>query len=95
MHPYLVNTRRQAEKPKKAADYSVEQKQEFYSGLVYIGRDRGYQPGWAKNKYREKFGVWPQGMFDIPRPPTEDVWRFERAARIRYVKAREARERPL
>jgi hypothetical protein len=43
-----------------------DEKQSFYSELMWIAQARAYNPNWAKHKYREKFGVWPQGLDEIP-----------------------------
>jgi hypothetical protein len=39
--------------------WTMERKGEFYSELVHYAQTRGYKTGWAKHKYRSKFGVWP------------------------------------
>ena len=94
LDPFFIPGARQP-KPaaKKPEHYSHEEKQAFYSGLVYLCRERGYKSGWSANQYRDRFGVYPRGMFDIPTPPGPDVIAFERRSRIRYVKAREAQTR--
>lgn len=43
-----------------------EVKERFYSELVVIGREKGYKPGWASNKYRERFDVWPNKINQVP-----------------------------
>lgn len=47
-----------------------DDKQDFYSQLVFIAKEKNYNPHWASNIYREKFGVWPRGLKDNPIPPT-------------------------
>lgn len=37
----------------------MQVKQQFLSELNCYGRQKGYKAGWASNKYRERFGVWP------------------------------------
>ena len=39
--------------------WSPERKSQFYAELKYYASTRGYKEGWAKHKYRAKFGVWP------------------------------------
>ena len=39
--------------------YSPERKAEWLGELLHYAKTRGYQEGWAKHKYRAKFGVWP------------------------------------
>jgi DNA repair protein RadD len=65
-------------------------KQRWWSMLLQYGIDKGYRQGWAANKYREKFGVWPRGLWDAPLPPDLEVTNFIRHGQIRYAKRREA-----
>lgn len=39
--------------------YTTEDKVRWYSELRAYGRSKQYKDGWAANKYKEKFGVWP------------------------------------
>ena len=39
--------------------------QEFYSGLLFYAQKKGYDSGWAKHKYKEKFGIFPNGAKNI------------------------------
>jgi superfamily II DNA or RNA helicase len=32
------------------------EKQRWYSGLLFVARQRGYQPGWVSHTYKQKFG---------------------------------------
>ncbi|HEY2212307.1 MAG TPA: DEAD/DEAH box helicase [Bradyrhizobium sp.] len=38
---------------------SIEEKARIYAELKCYAERKDYKPGWATNKYREKFGVWP------------------------------------
>ena len=42
--------------------------QAFYSGLLHHAKQKGYAQGWARHKYREKFGQFPTGAQDIASP---------------------------
>lgn len=42
--------------------YTILEKEEFYGQLLGYARENGYKDGWVSHKYREKFGVWPNGM---------------------------------
>jgi DNA repair protein RadD len=64
-----------------------QQKREWYSQLLHICQDKGYQPGWAANKYREKFGSWPNGLDRTPMPPSLEVSKWVTASRIRWAKS--------
>ena len=53
-----------------------DEKQAFYSGLIDFALRRGWKIGWAKHKYREKFGVWPVGLEAVPMTPRKAVKEF-------------------
>lgn len=68
---------------------TMEEKQRWYSGLLWMALDRGYKPGWAANKYREKFGAWPaNGMHKLPSKPLDDVRGWVRHSQIKWAKSR-------
>jgi superfamily II DNA or RNA helicase len=64
-------------------------KQSFYCQLLWIARERGYKPGWAAHKYREKFDVWPRLKDDRPEPPAPEVLAWVRSRQVAYAKAME------
>jgi len=47
------------EKKKANRDMPYEDKARFLGELQRYGRSKGFKLGWALNKYRERFGVWP------------------------------------
>jgi len=53
---------KQAEKEKKKAPATHEEKQEWYSMFKAYAEERGHKDGSVAHKYREKFGVWPVNM---------------------------------
>ena len=63
-------------------------KQNFFSELNWIRRDRNYKPGWTNNKYKEKFGVWPRGLDDTYKPPSEETSRFVQRSMDAYFEHR-------
>lgn len=63
-------------------------RQRWYSEVLWICRERGYKPGWAANQYREKFGVWPRGLDDVPSQPGPEVASWVKSRLIRYAKGR-------
>lgn len=65
-----------------------DDKQDFYSQLVFIAREKAYNPHWADHKYREKFGVWPRGLTDIPTPPTMTTLKWIKSRNIRWSKGK-------
>ena len=62
-------------------------KQRWYSELIWICRDRGYKPGWAAAKFKDKFGDWPRNLRDEVATPSVEVIRWETAQRIRWAKS--------
>lgn len=71
-----------------------DEKQRWYSGLLYIQRDRKFAYGWVGHKYKSKFGVWPRGLNDTPMKPGQDIRNFARAAARAYSKTRNPADRP-
>ncbi|MEQ1768506.1 MAG: DEAD/DEAH box helicase [Devosia sp.] len=77
----------------KKREPSRQEKQRFYSGLLWFVERNGYRAGWAANNFRKKFGVWPRGMHEISAPPSADCSGWVTAQRIAFSKARKAEER--
>jgi len=65
-----------------------EDKQQVYSELLGIAKSRGYADGWVAHKYKDKFGVWPRGLQDLPLNPSPEIDRWVRSQMIRYSKGR-------
>jgi superfamily II DNA or RNA helicase len=55
--------------------------------LAYIARERGYRPGWASHKFKEKFGHWPTRKDVAPIMPSAEVRSWVRSRQIAYAKA--------
>jgi hypothetical protein len=59
--------------------------------LIHVAMERGYKPGWAAHKYKEKFGTWPpQGSSPRPILPILEVRSWVRSRLIAYAKGRGA-----
>ncbi len=67
-----------------------DEKQSFYSEMIYIAREKNYNPGWASHKYREKFGVWPRGLAEVPAQPTLKTMNWIKHSTIKWAKKRQA-----
>jgi len=63
-------------------------RQQFFSELLYIAKSKDYNPHWASHKYRERFGVWPNGI-DKQKTlvPSTDTLNWVKHKTIAYVKA--------
>jgi DNA repair protein RadD len=62
----------------------------FYGELCGIADERGYKPGWAAHKFKEKFGDWPRGMDGVEsRMPSAQTRRWVKSRMIAWAKGRE------
>lgn len=64
---------------KQNKEITYEQKQTFLSELLLHAKNKGYKKGWAANKYKERFGVWPNKI------EPKQVWHVSEET-IRYMK---------
>lgn len=67
---------------------SKDEKQDIWAQLRHIAVERGYKEGWAKWKYKERFGIWPRGLDDIEKPPTQLLMNWVRSRQIAFSKAK-------
>jgi DNA repair protein RadD len=65
-----------------------DDKQMFYSQLIWIAKERNYNRGWISHKYKEKFGVWPRDLAEVPSPPSMPVLNWVRSRNIAWAKTR-------
>ena len=77
----------------KSTDWPAADRHNFYRMLAWIAQDRRYQPGWARHKFKEKFGDWPMARHVAPLEPDEIVTAWVRSRDIAYAKAKEAERR--
>lgn len=83
-----------AKKRKKATEATMEEKARFFGELKAYARDRGFSPGWAANKYRERHSVWPNHptIRDAPeRILSAGTHSWIRSRNIAWAKAKEKR----
>lgn len=74
----------------KSEKASKEEKQAFYSKALWMADSRGYKPGWAANKYRERFNVWPRGLEESRTAPDQAFLNWEKSRRIAFAKSKGA-----
>lgn len=80
-------------KPAGKRVWSTAEKRSFYAQLLGYVREHGYKEGWAANKYREKFGVWPRGMDGTPAiRPSIEVASWIRSGQIKWAKSKKREE---
>ena len=67
----------------------------FYAMLINYGASKGYKPGWAAVKFKEKCGVWPErhwmNMASVP--PGKRILNWITSRNIAYAKARKSNAR--
>jgi DNA repair protein RadD len=81
----LVDRDRRAQ----AKVYDPAERERWHAMLIHVGMERGYKPGWASHKYKEKFGDWPPwGSAPQHMPPSAEVRSWVRSRLIAYAKAR-------
>lgn len=73
----------------KKREYTMAEKQEWYSSFLHIVRERGQAEGAAAHRYREKFGVWPNQLKKIAAEPIFEAAQFDKHCRIRYAKSKQ------
>jgi DNA repair protein RadD len=66
-----------------------DDKQIFYSELLYIAKQRKYNPNWASHIYRDKFGVWPRGLLDTEIPPSINTMKWITHKQILWARKRD------
>ena len=79
-------------KKKKERVYTMEEKQDWYSGFLHIAQERGKSEGFAAHRYRDKFKVWPNQLKKEPKPPSFEVEQFDRHCRIAWAKSQKKKE---
>lgn len=65
---------------------SKEVKQDFFSSALGYCYAKGYKEGWASNKYREYFGVWPNKMAKVCGSGSVEFDNFMKYQRIKWAK---------
>lgn len=63
-----------------------DMKQDFWSMLQWYVTHQNWSSGRAANVYKEKFGMWPRQLHDMPTPPSRDVINFVDAGIKRYIR---------
>ena len=86
----LVEVAARGQEREKRA-WTMAEKGVFYSELLGLAKERGYNKGWAAHKYRERLGVWPQGLDRTPSAASSATRAWAKSRQIAYAKAREKR----
>ena len=75
---------------RKAHTYTIQEKARFFAQLKGYCLLRGYKPGWAAMKYKDKFEVWPDwSIRDVqPMAAGPEVLQWIRAGQIRWARSK-------
>jgi len=65
----------------------VRRRQQFFSELLYVAKNKNYSPNWASHKYREKYGVWPRDLVFRTDTPSIATMNWIKSRMIAYSKA--------
>jgi superfamily II DNA or RNA helicase len=79
---------KEEKKPAKK-QFSMQEKQRFYSMLLWRAQEKGYQKGWVSHKYQERFGVWPKDMKDQRLIPDAQFNSYMQHLAIKFAKGKE------
>lgn len=69
-------------------EWTMSEKQDFFSELYAIAKERGYKPGWASMKYKERLGVWPNPLRKVSKPPTPETRSWVKSRQIAWAKSK-------
>jgi DNA repair protein RadD len=67
---------------------SADDRQAFYSQMLGYAAERGWNPKAADHKYRERYGVWPNGLNKVAAEPTAKTRSWIRSRMIAWAKAK-------
>jgi superfamily II DNA or RNA helicase len=67
-----------------------EEQRRWHAELASIAFQRGYKPGWASYKFKEKFGHWPPRIEPTPMEPSLEVLAWVRSRTIAWAKSKRA-----
>ena len=76
----------------KREKVEAKERQSWYSGMLWIGKQKGFKDGWANHRFREQFGQWPDRLKVIARKPTPEILEAERKRYAEYMKVKRAQE---
>jgi hypothetical protein len=87
----LIDIRNAAKeaKAKREREKHRKEQQRWLSGFLWIAKRQGFKPDWAKFRFQEKFGSWPNGELKcVARKPVPEVLEADEKRRKEYVAAK-------
>jgi len=74
---------------KSKAEATPHSRQEVFSMLLWTQQERGYKPGYAAAKFKDRFGEWPRGLREIPLAPDAPFLNWLKSQQIAFHKRRQ------
>jgi hypothetical protein len=71
---------------RKKPKATMAEKQQFFSELLGYQAIKGWSDGRVSHVYRDKFGVWPQGLNRVACEPSKETKRFIQSRNIAFAK---------
>jgi superfamily II DNA or RNA helicase len=68
-----------------------DDKQKFYSELIYFAKQRNYNPNWAGHKFKEKFGMWPRGLNELPSFTSLETAKWIQSRNIAWARSKRSK----
>lgn len=68
-------------------------RQDVYSQLLHVAQVRKYKEVWARHRFKELFGAWPNGLDDTPRPATPRTLSWITERQIAWAREKQKAER--
>lgn len=75
-------------KKKSKEDATPHSKQEVWSMLLWVQEDRGYSGNYAKAKYMDRYGTWPNGLHRGLMTPDAAFLNWIKSQNIRFAKGK-------
>jgi DNA repair protein RadD len=63
----------------------MKERQEWYSGFLWLAKQQNKRDGWAAHSYRERFGAWPSKLRVRAKKPSEAVVEYAKQRRAEYL----------
>ncbi|UVK43276.1 DEAD/DEAH box helicase [Mesorhizobium sp. AR07] len=86
----LVQLKGTKKRKENAAPHS---KQEVYSMLLWLQKERDYSPKFAKAKFFDRYAEWPRNLHEMPMAPDAPFLNWLKSRQIAYAKRREKEAR--
>jgi superfamily II DNA or RNA helicase len=64
----------------------MKERQDFYSGLLWLAKQKNLRDGWAAHMYRDRFSTWPRNLRVRAKKPSDAVIEYAKRSREEYLK---------